>query len=168
MRQLAAIAMLVAACTQQPPAPGTAVTATTATSAAEAPVQTGSRIVFPSGYVLHVEVVADAEMRAQGLMFRDHLKPDSGMIFFFPGDDLYSFWMKNTLIPLDMIWIDANKKIVGIRENVPPCKIENCPSYDAGVDARYVLEVAGGEAAKHGFKVGDMLRFEGMDHVVAR
>ena len=162
--RVAVIAMLFLACTGQPAAPTPAETTTTAA----APAASGPRVVFPNGFAVKVEIVADDELRAQGLMFRDHLDPASGMLFFFPQDGVYSFWMKNTRIPLDMIWIDAGKKVVHIKNDVPPCRVEICPSYDPGVPARYVLEVAGGEAAKNGFKVGDVLRFEGMDHVVAR
>jgi len=119
----------------------------------------GPRVVFPDHFVVSVEIAADDELRAQGLMYRDHIDPGKGMLFVFPRDDVFSFWMKNTRIPLDMIWVDANKRIVGIRENVPPCKVADCPSYGPGVVARYVLEVGGGEAAKHGLKVGDLLQF---------
>lgn len=164
--RLALIAMLFLACTQQSSAPTP--TETTQTTQTAAPVASGPRVVFPNGFVVSVEPVADDELRAQGLMFRDHLDPGTGMLFFFPEDGVYSFWMKNTRIPLDMIWIDAAKKIVHMKNDVPPCRIDNCPSYDPGVPARYVLEVAGGEAARNGFRVGDVLRFEGMDHIVAR
>jgi uncharacterized membrane protein (UPF0127 family) len=76
--------------------------------------------------------------------------------------------MKNTLIPLDMIWIDENRRIAHITPDVPPCKADPCPSYPPNVQARYVLELAAGVAAKHGLKDGDALRFEGMEHVVVR
>src|SRR5688500_8545456 len=69
------------------------------------------RVVFPDGFVVRTEVAADDELRAQRLMFRDHLRPGTGMLFFFRTDDDYPFWMKNTLIPLDIIWIDASRKI---------------------------------------------------------
>jgi uncharacterized protein len=101
-------------------------------------------------------------------MYRDQLRPATGMLFFFPADGDYGFWMKNTLIPLDMIWIDSARKVVHIKADVPPCRIEDCPSYDPGVPARYVLELAAGEAARQQLRVGDLLRFEGMDHVVVR
>jgi uncharacterized protein len=120
---------------------------------------TGPRVIFPDGFVVSVEIAADDEMRAQGLMFRDHIDPGKGMLFVFPRDDVFSFWMKNTRIPLDMLWIDSGRRLVGLKENVPPCYIPDCPSYGPGVVARYVLEVGGGEAAKHKLKVGDTLQF---------
>ncbi|HET8797251.1 MAG TPA: DUF192 domain-containing protein, partial [Thermoanaerobaculia bacterium] len=115
-----------------------------------------------------VEVVADEQQRAQGLMFRDHLRPFSGMLFVFPQDGVYSFWMKNTLIPLDMIWIDANRTVVHIKRDVPPCRVENCPGYSPGIEARYVLELAAGEAKKRNLKPGDVLTFFELDGIVAR
>lgn len=154
-----AIALIIfAACTQQPSAP----------PATASQAQSGPRVIFPDGFAVDVEVANTDELRAQGLMFRDQLAPGKGMIFFFAEDGVYPFWMKNTLIPLDMVWIDASRKVAHVKTNVPPCRIENCPSYDPGVPSRYVLEVAAGEAAKHGLKAGDPLRFEGMDAVEVR
>lgn len=159
-----AFVLLALACTQQPSAPPVE-TATTAPVQA----QQGPRVILPSGVAIGVEVVADPELRAQGLMFRDHLRPLSGMIFLFPTDGNYTFWMKNTMIPLDMIWIDSSKKIVQIIPNVPPCKIDDCPSYGSEQTvSRYVLELAAGEAARLGLKKGDQLRLEGMDNVAVR
>lgn len=164
----AAMLMLVLACTKPAaPPPARTTEPEPVTTTTTAPVNT-SRVVFPNGFAVNVEIAANQELRAQGLMYRDHLEPASGMLFFFPQDGVYDFWMKNTMIPLDMIWIDANRKVVHIKSNVPPCKADPCPSYDPEVESRYVLEVAGGEAEKNGFKVGDVVRFEGMDNVVVR
>ena len=156
----AALCLLMFACSQQSPAPSD--------PPPPAPAAAGPRVILPNGFVYSVEIAADPELRAQGLMYRDQLRPAAGMLFFFPADGDYGFWMKNTIIPLDMIWIDAARKVVHIKTDVPPCKIEQCPSYDPGVQSRYVLELAAGEAVKRGLKVGDVLRFEGMDHVVVR
>ena len=153
------VALLVTACSQQAPAPP---------PSEPASVAAGPRVTLPDNFTYSVEIAADPDLRAQGLMYRDQLRPATGMLFFFPTDGVYGFWMKNTLIPLDMIWIDSERKVVHIKTNVPPCRIEQCPSYDPGVPSRYVLELAAGEAAKHGLKVGDVLRFEGMDDVVVR
>lgn len=128
----------------------------------------GPRVIFPDGFVVSVEVAADDELRAQGLMWRDHLRPGTGMLFFFPQDGEYPFWMKNTRIPLDIIWIDANRTIVHISHDTPPCKVEDCPNYPPNAIARYVLEVAGGVARQHGLKKGDVLRFVATENVVAR
>jgi uncharacterized membrane protein (UPF0127 family) len=128
----------------------------------------GPKVTFPDGFVVKVELATDEETRAQGLMYRDQLRPGTGMLFLFPNDGDYPFWMKNTLIPLDMIWIDANRRIVHIAHDVPPCKVDDCPSYPPHAVARYVLEVAGGVAAAHGLKDGDVLRFEETDRFPVR
>lgn len=165
--KLALIAMLFLTCAEQPGAPAAADT-TSAEASRPNPIANVPKVHFPNGYSVTVEIAADPELRAQGLMYRDHLRPASGMLFLFDKDDDYGFWMKNTRIPLSMIWIDSEKKIVHIKDSVPPCYIEQCPSYEPGVQARYVLELAAGEAAKRGIKVGDVVRYEGMDHVVVR
>src|SRR5207237_6429855 len=123
---------------------------------------TGPRIIFPDNFAVHVEIAADDSTRGQGLMFRDQLPPDHGMIFLFPQSGDYPFWMKNTLIPLDMIWIDDQRRIVNVAANVPPCKADPCPSVPAGGNAKYVLEVAAGVAARHGFAKGQTLRVDGV------
>jgi uncharacterized membrane protein (UPF0127 family) len=159
-RVFVVLMLLPLACAQQPAAP----------PAQPAPVQapTGPRVILPDGFAVSVEIANTDELRAQGLMFRDEVKPGAGMIFFFAEDDVYPFWMKNTLIPLDMIWIDASRRVAHVKADVQPCKVEDCPSYSPGVPARYVLELAAGEAAKHGLAPGRQLRFEGMDHVTVR
>ena len=106
-------------------------------------------------------MAANDELRIQGLMFRDRLRPATGMLFFFAVDGEYPFWMKNTLIPLDMIWIDSRRRVAHIEHDVQPCKVENCPNYPPHAIARYVLEVAAGVAKEHGLRDGDLLRFEG-------
>jgi uncharacterized membrane protein (UPF0127 family) len=158
--ELLAAALLILACgVNNPPPPPPTQTITAA----------GPRIVFPDGQAVHVEVAADDATRQQGLMYRDQLPPDRGMIFYFAQTGNYPFWMKNTLIPLDMIWIDDQRRIVHIAQNVQPCKADPCPSVPAGAgDARYVLEVAAGVAARHGLANGQTLRFEGLDNVVVR
>jgi uncharacterized membrane protein (UPF0127 family) len=127
---------------------------------------TGPRVTLADGTVFKVEIAAEEQTRAEGLMFRDHLNPYTGMLFFFPAEGEYPFWMKNTKIPLDMIWIDANRRVVAVKINVPPCVVDDCPSYPPNAKAKYVLELAGGEAQKHGMKVGDVLRIDGTDNVV--
>jgi len=137
------------------------VTPPPATAAAPA----GPRVVLPDGAPIHVEVAADNATREQGLMYRDQLAADRGMIFLFPATAEYSFWMKNTLIPLDMIWIDEGYKIVHISHDVPPCKADPCPSYPPNVLSKSVLELASGVAAKHRLALGQTVRFEGMDNI---
>lgn len=125
-------------------------------------------VTFPDGSVVRVEIAANDELRAQGLMYRDELRPDRGMLFFFPADGAYSFWMKNTRIPLDIIWIDTSRTIVDVKHDVPPCVADPCPSYHPAAPGRYVLELAAGVAREHGLKPGDVLQFANVDHVEAR
>lgn len=81
------------------------------------------------------------------------------MLFIFDSSGDYPFWMKNTLIPLDIIWISKDKKVVDIKENAKPCRSEMCETYSPKSDAKYVLEINGGLANKYKIKVGDALSF---------
>ena len=168
----AVVMLMLFACTPSSDPSGTTGSQPVETPTPPAPTQTtvysGPRVIFPDGTPIDVEIAADDEHRAQGLMFRDRLRPNAGMLFVFPYDDEHSFWMKNTLIPLDLVWIDADRKVVHVKYNVPPCKVEDCPSYPSGVLSRYVLEVGGGVAQAHGIKAGDQLRFEQTEGFVVR
>jgi len=97
----------------------------------------------------------------RGMMFRESLAPDRGMLFFHPEPGLYQYWMYQVLIPLDIIWLDNQRRIVEISPQTPPCKTaaSQCPHYGGTQRARYVLELAGGMAEKHGLKLGDTLDF---------
>ena len=81
---------------------------------ATAPVtgSSGPHVVLPDGSSIAVEVVADPESRARGLMYRPSLAENRGMLFLFPAPDVHSFWMKDTLIPLDMIWLDTERRSI--------------------------------------------------------
>ncbi|MGO9451185.1 MAG: DUF192 domain-containing protein [Candidatus Binataceae bacterium] len=118
-------------------------------------------IVAPNGQQraeVAVEVADTTSKRETGLMYRDHLREDSGMIFLFPAPNRLDFWMKNTEIPLDMIFADANGRIVGIVANAEPYT-ETPRGVDA--DSEYVLEVNGGFAARHHVVPGDKMVFQG-------
>ncbi|HKG71005.1 MAG TPA: DUF192 domain-containing protein [Nitrososphaeraceae archaeon] len=104
-----------------------------------------------------VEVPDDQEEYTRGLMFRQHLPWNAGMLFAFNNEDPRTFWMKNTLIPLDMIFVDSDSKIVDIMENVPPCKQDECPTYPSKEPAQHVLEVSAGFVQDKGVKIGDRL-----------
>lgn len=93
----------------------------------------------------------------RGLMFVNHLDEDRGMLFIFQEDGVYPFWMKNTLIPLDIIWIDSSGKVVFISRNTQPCT-STCPNIDPGKQARYVLEINAGISDKIGLAVGDEVK----------
>jgi len=129
---------------------------------------TGPVITLPDGYTVRIEVAADDQTRAQGLMYRDRVPVGAGMLFFFPQSGEYPFWMKNPLVPLDMIWIDDQKRVVHVESNVPPCKADPCPSYPPHAQAKYVLELGAGEAGKHQVANGSTLKFERLDNIVIR
>ena len=108
---------------------------------------------------VQVEVVRKEEELHRGLQFRTSLAPDSGMLFVFQKSWSYAFWMKDTLIPLDMIWLDDARRVVHIEHNVPPCTADPCPRYPPGHEALYVLEINAGYADQLGLKIGDIAEF---------
>lgn len=102
-----------------------------------------------------VELAKTTAEQEKGLMNRTELDANRGMLFIFQNEGVYAFWMKNTLIPLDMIWLDANNKVVFMAQNVQPCKTILCPNINPLVNAKYVLEINGGVALEKGIRVGD-------------
>ena len=128
----------------------------------------GATVTLPDGYVVRIELATDDETRAQGLMYRDRVPAGTGMLFMFTESGEYPFWMKNTLVPLDMIWIDEQHRVAHVSSNVPPCKADPCPNYPPNARAKYVLELGAGEAAKHRVANGATLTFTRIDNVVVR
>jgi uncharacterized protein len=102
------------------------------------------------------EVADSHEERMRGLMFRTSMKDDEGMIFLFPREEQLSFWMRNTLIPLDMIFVKADRTILGVVENAQPRT--DTPRFVQG-KSQFVLEVNGGLAKKLGIKAGQAVSF---------
>ena len=117
------------------------------------------KIYLPDGKSVTAELAVTDEERQRGLMFREKLGLDQGMLFVFEEESKYAFWMKNTLIPLDMLWIDKDRRIVHIRRNVPPCKEDPCPSYGPDRAGLYALELAAGASDRFGLKLFDRLEF---------
>ena len=117
------------------------------------------KIFLPCGQVVSAELAVTDEEHARGLMFREKIPPDQGMLFVFPEEAEHMFWMKNTLVPLDMIWLGSDRRIVHIVRQVPPCLREPCPSYGPEMPIRYVLELKGGQADIFKLKIGDRLDF---------
>lgn len=107
-----------------------------------------------------VEVAETPETQTRGLMERPTLAPNAGMLFIFPDVAPRGFWMMNTLIPLDMLFIDAERRIINIQDNALPCHPpRRCPTYQSTAPAKYVLEIAGGRAQALGLRAGDQLHF---------
>ncbi len=107
-------------------------------------------------HLFQVELALSPEERERGLMFRDHLAADGGMIFLFGQPTTIVMWMKNTPIPLDMLFMDSHGTITHIAADAVPYSLTNIPS---GGPALGVLEVAGGTAARLGIHVGDRVDF---------
>jgi len=104
-----------------------------------------------------VELAKTEAQRERGLMYKNELDKNKGMLFIFDKEAIYPFWMKNTLIPLDMIWIDSNNEVVFFSQNLQPCKTLICPSIIPPVKAKYVLEINAGICQKIGLELGDEL-----------
>jgi len=117
-------------------------------------------VQFPSGTAIRAELAATAEQRARGLMFRDSLDADRGMLFVFPQPSFHDFWMKNCRFPIDIIWLSAEKKIVHIERAVPPCKEDPCPTYGSLRRALYVIEVVADFSRREELRLGDPIEFE--------
>ncbi len=108
-----------------------------------------------------VEVASTSEERAQGLMYRQALSGNAGVLFVFEKEDIYGFWMKNTLIPLDAIWMDAQGKVVDI-QTMLPCEKDPCKVYIPSGNAQYVLEFNPGVARQWGIIPGDVAQISGV------
>ena len=117
------------------------------------------KIILPDGESIRAELAVSDRERQRGLMFRESLDKDQGMLFVFEEEAFYSFWMKNTWIPLDILWLDRGKRIVHIETDVPPCREEPCPSYGTRLPALYVLELKAGSVEARGLKMFDRLEF---------
>lgn len=111
----------------------------------------GRKVVF------HVEVALTSEQHARGLMYRTQMDPDAGMIFVFDEPSIQTFWMRNTYLPLDMIFIGADRRIVGV---VPDAVPETDTERRVGAPSQYVLEIGGGLAARLGIHRGAEVDFQ--------
>jgi uncharacterized protein len=121
--------------------------------------QSGREVAF------QVELADTPAKRELGLQYRRELAEDRAMIFIFPREEQLSFWMKNTPIALDMIFISAERKIAGIVENTVPFSLD---ARSVNGTSQYVLEINGGLARRYGFKPGDSVRFQGFSPQAAK
>lgn len=123
------------------------------------PIEKQSRVCFQD-HCFNVEIAVTPKQRSTGLMFREKLDSQRGMLFVFDEVGKHSFWMKSTLIPLDIIWINESSEVVFISENAQPCKESPCPTIEPTENAKYVLEVNGGISKEIGLAVGNRLNIE--------
>ena len=121
-----------------------------------------TQVTFPNGVKINAETMRREMELMRGLMFRESLAPNRGMLFIHPAEDTYRYWMYQTKIPLDLIWMDRDRRIVEMSLDTPPCtsgSAKDCASYGGNFKSKYVLEVNAGIARKNGLKTGDMLDF---------
>ncbi len=109
------------------------------------------------GQKVFVEVESDPAFQALGMMFREELAGDHGMLFVYRRPAMLSFWMKNTRIPLDILYFDGDLKLVTLIDSAQPCRSSQCPSYPSTYPAQYVLEINAGKAREWGVELGDRL-----------
>jgi uncharacterized membrane protein (UPF0127 family) len=144
--------------TAKPPTP-------TSGSQTQAPVPAGQKLpisavaTIPNGTKIQLEVAKTPEQQAMGLMYRTNLADNQGMLFKFPSAQPVSFWMKNTLIPLDMIFLQ-NGVIKYIQASAPPCASEPCPTYGPNTPIDTVIELRSGRAAELNLQVGNRVKIE--------
>jgi len=147
--------LAAAACSQPAPPNATIVDPSPAVAKVELP-----HAVLPDGFTVDLELALTPQEVTDGLMFRPSLPEKRGMLFIFEVDRYPAFWMKNTLIPLDLIFLDSTGLVVDVVANVPPCAADPCPTYSPTNPARAVLEVGAGVAAAHGVATGTAITFE--------
>lgn len=124
----------------------------------EAYAQSRVTISSPQGQIkadIAVEVADTPELRAKGLMFRTELDNEVGMLFIFPDEEMRSFWMKNTLLPLDIVFLNSDFSIVNIARGTQPYSLASIPSL---FPAQYALEINAGQAEALDLKKGDLLK----------
>src|ERR1700722_13173378 len=118
-------------------------------------------LTLPGGQVLHAETEISNFELLRGLMYRTSLAPDRGMLFVYPKQEHYQAWMYQTLIPLDMIWMDSNHQIVALDESVPPCQTQasQCPKYGGKMISAFALQIGAGMARKYGLRLGQTIQW---------
>jgi uncharacterized membrane protein (UPF0127 family) len=116
---------------------------------------------------IEAELAYTEANRARGLMFREKLASEGGMLFLFPSLEIHGFWMKNTLIPLDILWLNERKEVVYM-VTAQPCKKDPCESITPLQKALYVLEVNAGFAKKRGIDIGTRFEFDVPEEILKR
>jgi uncharacterized membrane protein (UPF0127 family) len=120
----------------------------------------GGHWVELGGQRYQVELAQDDATRARGLMFRDEMAADHGMLFIHEREEPQAYWMKNTKIALDILYFDSQRRLVSQQRDVPPCTLgDGCPPYPSTAPARYVLELNAGQANRLQLKDGTELKF---------
>ncbi len=121
--------------------------------------QNFSKACFENGFCLHLEVADTQEKRSRGLMFRESAPRDAGMLFVFDEEGKHDFWMKNTLVSLDIAWLDENYLVVDALR-MAPCRQDPCQIYEPEAAAKYAIEAAEGVLEENKLEKGGKLRVE--------
>ena len=118
-------------------------------------------ITLPGGQIIRTEFVYETADALRGMQFRQSMPFDHGMLYAHRTPGKYGYWMYQTLMPLDMIWMDSKHNVVEIVANAPPCKTpaSQCPHFGGNQVAQYVLQLAGGMAKKYGVKEGETINW---------
>ncbi len=126
------------------------------------PQQHNRSEVFIGGVKIYADLADTPRKQADGLMWRPQLNESEGMLFVFGGEGNVSFWMKNMLVPIDVVFISSDMKIITVHKSVPPCPHNPCESYASSKPAKYALEVSAGFCERHGVQPGDSISISGL------
>ena len=147
---LVAVVFFLAGCANQ--------VQTNSTLAQEPPrTPSADELCFPKKCV-QIERALTAQEQSRGLMFREGISQDDGMLFVFPNEGRRFFWMKNVSFPIDIIWVSSDKTVAGISK-ATPCESDPCPTYPSPEGVKYVVEVASGFSEKNGVVIGTRVLF---------
>jgi hypothetical protein len=117
---------------------------------------------LPDGTPVKVELARTPEERAQGLMFRESMPADRGMLFVFEREEPQTFYMKNCHFPQDWVFLDADGTVTEVMADRPPCPADPCPAWTSKKPALFVLELNAGAAKRHGIEPGARLELPKM------
>lgn len=119
-------------------------------------------VTMPNGATVFAESAIEYAELLRGLMFRDSIPSDGGMLFIHNKMGKYAYFMYQVRFPIDIIWMDSKKNVVEVAANVPPCKEEKasaCPTFGGNQEAQFILEVPAGKAAEYKVSVGSKIDF---------
>lgn len=155
------LVLVTGSCAPSPPGgdPSTPPSTTETTSSSNPPLIEAPQVRLPDGFEVTLELAVTPEELAQGLMFRPKLPDDRGMLLIFAEERLPSIWMMNTLVALDLVYLDSIGNVVEVVKDAQPCPGEPCPRFTPKLPARAVLEIPAGSATLHGVNAGDRLEF---------
>ena len=158
---LTLLLLVVAGCSPSPTADDpTAATTDVATAPSETPPRPPSpTAVFPDGFTAAIELAITPDELAQGLMFRPSLPDDRGMLLVFSEERLPNIWMMNTLVALDLVYLDRTGRVVDVITDAQPCPGEPCPRFTPKLPAQAVLEIPAGAAGAHAITEGSVIEF---------